>query len=197
MTGGIGSSGGLIRLGRDSDGPAIIALIWACWSAYPGIRMDVEGEMPELHSLARYYAGLSGTLWIAEGDGTVIGMIAVRPIGEATWEICRLYVDPSYHGSGLGHTLLDRAESHAIAAGAERLALWSDTRFERAHRFYEKRGFVRHGPVRELADISNSLEFGYAKPVNDAMPLTPSREKEIQVQRAGGPSHPFSSAEGG
>ena len=43
--------------------------------------------------------------------------------------------------------------------------LWSDTRFDRAHRFYEKRSYVRQGPIRVLDDISNSLEFGYAKPV--------------------------------
>ena len=62
--------------------------------------------------------------------------------------------------------LLETAEAHARAAGATRLVLWSDTRFDRAHRFYEKRGYVRHGPIRVLHDISNSLEFGYAKPVN-------------------------------
>jgi ribosomal protein S18 acetylase RimI-like enzyme len=43
--------------------------------------------------------------------------------------------------------------------------LWSDTRFDRAHRFYEKRSYVRHGAIRALNDISNSLEYGYAKPV--------------------------------
>jgi GNAT superfamily N-acetyltransferase len=43
--------------------------------------------------------------------------------------------------------------------------LWSDTRFDRAHRFYERRSYVRHGAIRVLHDISNSLEFAYAKPV--------------------------------
>jgi GNAT superfamily N-acetyltransferase len=43
--------------------------------------------------------------------------------------------------------------------------LWTDTRFEAAHRFYEKRGFVRQGSIRILDDISNSLEFRYAKPL--------------------------------
>ncbi len=52
------------------------------------------------------------------------------------------------------------------AAGATRLVLWSDTRFERAHRFYERRGYVRAGPIRVLNDLSNSLEFGYAKLVD-------------------------------
>ncbi|HEY0183446.1 MAG TPA: GNAT family N-acetyltransferase [Rhodopila sp.] len=144
----------------------MIALIWACWSNYPGIRMDVDREMPELHALAGYYAGHGGMLWVAEVDAKIAGMIATRPTGSGTWEICRVYVDPALHGSGLGHVLLDRAERHAIATGAERLLLWSDTRFDRAHRFYEKRSYIRSGPIRVLNDISGSLEYGYAKPVN-------------------------------
>jgi GNAT superfamily N-acetyltransferase len=165
------SSHELIRPGRDADGPAMIALIWACWSAYPGIRMDVDREMPELHALSTYYADQGGMLWVAERDGGPVGMIAARPIGQACWEICRVYVEPSLHGSGLGHALVDQAERHAIAAGADRLVLWSDTRFDRAHRFYEKRSYVRQGPVRVLNDISNSLEFGYAKPVSGVQAL--------------------------
>lgn len=156
----------IIRPGQDADGPAIIALIWACWSAYPGIRMDVDLEMPELHTLASHFSDQGGALWVAEAGGAVVGMIAVHPTDDAAWEICRLYVDPGRHGSGLGQALLDLAERYAIAAEAERLVLWSDTRFERAHRFYEKLGYVRSGPVRVLNDISNSLEFSYAKPAN-------------------------------
>jgi GNAT superfamily N-acetyltransferase len=161
----------LIRPGRDDDGPAIIALIWACWSAYPGVKMDVDREMPELHALASYYASQGGALWIAEAEGNVSGMVAVLPMDAVTWEICRVYVDPSLHGAGLGHALLDQAERYAVAAGAERLALWTDTRFDRAHRFYEKRSYVRQGAVRVLDDISSSLEFHYAKPVNGAVSL--------------------------
>lgn len=157
----------LIRPGQDADGPAMIALIWACWSAYPGIRMDVDREMPELHALAGYYAENGGTLWVAQSsEAKVAGMIAVRPADGTRWEICRLYVAPSLHGSGIAHALLDAAERHAMAAGAARLILWSDTRFDRAHHFYEKHSYVRLGPIRVLDDISNSLEFGYAKPVN-------------------------------
>jgi len=128
--------------------------------------MDVDAEMPEYRALASYYADQGGALWSAEADGQIAGMIATRPLTDRTWEICRVYVDPGLHGSGLAHALLDHAEHHAIAAGADRLVLWSDTRFDRAHRFYEKRSYLRHGPVRVLHDISNSLEFGYAKPVN-------------------------------
>ncbi len=159
-----------VRAGRDSDADAFIALIWSCWSRYPGIRLDVDGEMPELRALASYYGAKGGKLWAAEAEGRLVGMIATRPLdaGEASgaWEICRVYVDPALHGAGLGHALLDLAETHAIDVGASRLVLWTDTRFDRAHRFYEKRSYVRSGPVRVLHDISNSLEYAYAKPVD-------------------------------
>lgn len=128
--------------------------------------MDVDGEMPELRALDTYYVGHGGALWVAEAAGRIVGMIATKPLDASAWEVCRVYVDPLLHGSGLAHRLLDTAESHAIGRGARRLALWSDTRFDRAHRFYEKRSYVRSGSVRVLHDISNSLEFGYAKPVD-------------------------------
>jgi GNAT superfamily N-acetyltransferase len=155
-----------IRPGQDADGPGIIALITTCWSAYPGLHLDVDGELPQLHALATNYENLGGALWIAEADGRIVGMIAVQQEQRTIWEICQVYVDPPLHGSGLGHGLLDRAERYAIEGGAATLHLWSDTRFARAHRFYEKRSYVRRGPVRVLNDLSNSLEFGYAKPVN-------------------------------
>jgi len=214
-----------IRPGDDADAEQLIALIGACWALYPGIRMDVDGEMPELRGLATYYACAGGALWVVEDSGTVVGIAATRPLdaaasvtaaavtaapvtatpvtatpvtatpvtvapatampatatpvaetpviarSEATrqspaWEICRVYVHPSLHGSGLGDQLLTTAEAYAITAGATRIVLWSDTRFDRAHRFYEKRSYVRAGPIRVLHDISHSLEFAYGKPVN-------------------------------
>ena len=155
-----------IRPGRDTDSDGFIALIAACWSQYPGVHLDVDDEMPELRAHATYYAQHGGALWTAEADGQTVGMIATRPHAAGAWEICRVYVLPAHHGSGLGHRLLDTAETHARNAGAQRLLLWSDTRFDRAHRFYAKRSYVRCGPIRVLDDISQSLEFAYAKPVN-------------------------------
>ena len=155
-----------VRPGRDSDAAGFIALIGACWSLYPGCVLDVDGEEPHLRALASHYAGQAGALWVAEHDGAVAGMIATQPLDAGVWEICKVYVAPDLHGGGLGPALLDQAEAHAIAAGATRLVLWSDTRFDRAHRFYEKRSYVRSGPIRVLHDISRSLEYAYAKPID-------------------------------
>jgi GNAT superfamily N-acetyltransferase len=93
-------------------------------------------------------------------------MIGAVSRSDGVWEIVRLYMLDPYRGTDLAPRLLATAEAHARAAGATRLVLWSDTRFDRAHGFYEKRSYVRHGPIRVLHDISNSLEFGYAKPIS-------------------------------
>ncbi|MDB5317485.1 MAG: family N-acetyltransferase [Rhodospirillales bacterium] len=154
-----------IRPGRDSDAGGIIRLIGDCWSEYPGCALDVDGEVPELRALASWFAQAGGDLWVADGEAGLAGMVGVRPRPDAaTWEICRLYVDGSARGGGLAHALLDTAEARAREAGAETLLLWTDTRFLRAHTFYEKRGYVRHGPIHVLDDVSRSLEFRYTKP---------------------------------
>ncbi|HUA77358.1 MAG TPA: GNAT family N-acetyltransferase [Acetobacteraceae bacterium] len=156
-----------IRLGLDSDAEGFIALIGACWSEYPGVVLDVDRELPELRALASYYEAKGGMLWVAADESArVVGMIATAPHTEAgAWEILRLYVARAYRGTGLAHRLVDLAEAHARAAGARRLRLWSDTRFRPAHRFYEKRSYVRTGPLRPLDDLSFTLEFGFAKPL--------------------------------
>jgi GNAT superfamily N-acetyltransferase len=156
----------VLRAGRDDDAAGFIALIGACWAEYPGCILDLDGEVPELRALASYFRDQGGALWAAERDGRVIGMVGARPLNDddAAWEICRMYVDGAARGIGLAADLLRTAEHHAVAAGAQRLVLWTDTRFTRAHGFYEKQGYVRQGSIRILDDISNSLEFRYAKP---------------------------------
>ena len=153
------------RDGRDADAAGFIALIGACWAEYPGCVLDVDGEVPELRALASHYAAKGGALWAAEADGAIIGMAGVAPLDGAVWEMNKLYVAGTHRGTGLAQSLMTAAESHARAAGATEVKLWSDTRFERAHRFYEKLGYVRAGPIRVLHDLSNSLEFPYAKPL--------------------------------
>ncbi len=162
----------LLRPGRDGDAEGFIALIDRCWSDYPGCVLEMEHEERELFALESYCAGRGGALWTAEDAGVVVGMAAILPAKDGVWELKKLYVHPDAHGSRLGQHLLQTAEAHAAAAGASRLVLWSDTRFTRAHRFYEKQSWVREGPIRALDDISRTLEFGYAKPLDGVLTLS-------------------------
>ncbi len=159
------SCGVTIRTGRDADAAGFIALIGACWAEYPSMVFDVERELPELHALASHFAAKDGALWAAEAGGELVGMIATYKLERDTWEIARMYVAAPWRGGGLARRLLLQAEAHARSRGARRLTLWTDTRFDRAHRFYERHSYVRAGPLRILDDLSGSIEFVYAKPV--------------------------------
>lgn len=155
-----------LRPGRDADAAGVIKLIGACWAEYPGCVMDMERENAELRALATYYSCKGGALWVAEADDVLVGMTGVAPLDAGVWEIGKVYVDGAQRGTGLALSLMAAAEAHARAAGAAELKLWSDTRFTRAHAFYEKLGFVRAGAIRVLNDLSNSLEYAYAKPLS-------------------------------
>jgi GNAT superfamily N-acetyltransferase len=156
----------VIRPGRDEDAAGFIALIQGCWAEYPGCVFDLDGEVPELRALATYFDARGGALWTAEQDERVVGMVAVAPAADRVWKLTRMYVAPGQRGGGVARSLLAGAEAHARARGATEMTLWSDTRFDRAHRFYEKHGYVRTGPILALGDKSNSIDFAYAKPLS-------------------------------
>ena len=87
-----------------------------------------------------------------------------RPLDPARVELERLYVNPRWRRRGLADTLADLVEQTAERSrGARKIELWSDSRFENAHRFYEARGYVRAGPDRELGDLSRTREHHYVK----------------------------------
>lgn len=165
-----------IRPGADSDGPSLIALIERCWSDYPGVILHVDAEAPELRALASYYSRLGGALWVA---GHADGMIGTKPLGDGVWEIGRVYVHPNLHGSGLANRLMDVAEAFGAP---QRLMLWSDTQFTRAHRFYEKRGYVRTArrSVQDPISAFDEWKFERAVPIdNDQRAVHPASDRPI------------------
>jgi putative acetyltransferase len=64
----------------------------------------------------------------------------------------RLYLDRSLRGAGTGTLLMRWAVEWALAHELTRVEFWSDSRFARAHRFFEKCGFIRTGEVRQMND---------------------------------------------
>lgn len=159
------SSPGLprIRPGTDADGAACGRLIGEVFAEYPGC-LFVPEEFPELAALASHFADRGGRLWVAEDDGAVVGCVGIdiAPLTDGM-ELHKLYVARTARGRGLAAALYALAEGFARERGAAFMELWSDTRFLDAHRFYEKRGFIRLPGRRALDDLSRSYEFHYRK----------------------------------
>ncbi len=164
-------NGFMLRDAVDDDGDAFVSVVEKCWAEYPGCVSDIDGEAPELRALASAMAAKGGGAWSmvfvdnAARTKEVVGLVACWPRDDGVWEVGKMYLDASYRGRNLARGLLTKAEAFACFEGAEELQLWSDTRFTRAHAFYEKRHYLRTGPIRALGDKSNSIEFGYSKPL--------------------------------
>jgi putative acetyltransferase len=153
-----------IRDARDSDSEPLARLIAASFAEYPDCYFAWE-EFPELRAPATHFAGKSGRLWVADmPGGGIAGSLAVTPVPEqSAVEITKVYADPAYRGLGLAQALFARALEFARETNHAEMMLWSDTRFARGHRFYEKLGFVRWPQMRYLADVSATWEYHFRK----------------------------------
>jgi putative acetyltransferase len=153
-----------IRPVADGDAQDIFGLIAICYAEYPGCFVDPHDDLPDLRAPSVSYTASGGAFWAVEDErGRVCACVAVDFPEAGIAELHRLYVRPDMRGQGLGSRLVREAESHARQRGADRLVLWSDTRFTTAHRLYSRLGYARTDGQRQLADISQSAEYRFEK----------------------------------
>lgn len=157
-----------IRDATDGDSEPLAALIAASFAEYPNCHFVWE-EFPELRQPASAFAAKGGRLWVADAPGGgIAGSLAATPVpSQNAVEITKVYADPAFRGSGLAQALFAEALAFARAGGFGEMMLWSDTRFARGHRFYEKLGFRRWPGERYLADVSETWEYHFRLPLGD------------------------------
>jgi GNAT superfamily N-acetyltransferase len=154
----------VIEPARASDAPAVIALIGRVFAEYNFVWTPAT-EVPDLFDLERHYREKAGAFWVARLDGQVVGSVGVERLPDGRAELHRLYLDSTLRGRGVGRALVEAVLGWCRAAGVKQLTLWSDTRFDRAHRLYEGMGFTKTGE-RDLPDDPNDTrEFGYERAV--------------------------------
>ncbi len=156
-----------LRDARDSDSAPLATLIAASFAEYQNCLFD-WAEFPELRAPATHFFARGGRLWVADAPGGgIAGSLGVVPVPEQNAvEILKVYADPTFRGSGLAQALFARALAFAEAGGYREMMLWSDSRFARGHRFYEKLGFRRWPGERYLADVSATWEYHFRRPVS-------------------------------
>jgi GNAT superfamily N-acetyltransferase len=154
----------VIEPARATDAPSVIALVGRVFAEY-GFSWDPATEVPDLFDLDRRYGGEAGAFWVARLDGRVVGSVGVERLADGRAELHRLYLDASLRGRGVGRDLVETVLGWCRKAGIGRLILWSDTRFDRAHRLYERLGFTKTGERELPNDPNDTREFGYERAV--------------------------------
>ena len=105
-----------------------------------------QGFDEELAALPGKYAPPEGELLLARVGGSAVGVVGLRPLGDGTCEMKRLYVRPEFRRSGAGRLLAERV----VALGGERgyRAMRLDTlaSMEAARALYGRLGFREIAP---------------------------------------------------
>lgn len=150
---------------RDADAQDLFGLMSLCFSEYPGCFVDPHEDLRDLVAPATHAAQKGALFEVLEDEnGRVYACASIDFDAEgAVAELHRVYVRMDKRRGGIAGFLVDRMERQAGDRGARRMICFSDTRFTDAHRFYERRGYVRVGEARALADISGTVEYRFEK----------------------------------
>jgi len=153
-----------LRSVKDSDRDGLIALIGGIFSEYEGVYLEPDDLDSDLQAYASYMDSIGGEGFVVDGDnGDLLACVSYAPLEGSRFQLKRIYLSQGLRGSGMGLKLLHFAEDKARARGATEMELWSDTRFTRAHRFYEREGYVKQAYTRDLNDSSNTTEYCFIK----------------------------------
>jgi GNAT superfamily N-acetyltransferase len=103
----------------------------------------------DLHQIEEVYQRAGGEFLVAEADGIVVAMGALKRSGPQSGEIRRMRVSPSYQRQGIGRNLLGALERRAAASGYTRLHLDTTTVQTAAQQLYVSAGYREVGRERE------------------------------------------------
>jgi GNAT superfamily N-acetyltransferase len=147
-----------------ANAPEVIALIARVFEEYRFV-WDPAIEVPDLLRFDAHYAPPRGAFWVVRAAGRVVGSVGVEHQSDRTAELHRLYLDVHLRGRGTGRALVEATLAWCRDRAIARLVLWSDTRFDRAHRLYERMGFALTGERTLTGDANDTREYGFERDV--------------------------------
>jgi GNAT superfamily N-acetyltransferase len=139
----------VVRPVRDVDAEALGRVHATCWhETYDHLISKAALENVSPKRLAELW-----THWAAQGPefrmsaalvgGEIVGFVGSGPARDRDAprlrELYFIYLLDAYHGTGIGQKLFD------AAVGDDRVYLWVAKDNPRAHRFYQRNGFVADG----------------------------------------------------
>jgi ribosomal protein S18 acetylase RimI-like enzyme len=129
----------------------------------PGVTPCLEDFERELDSLPGWYAPPGGRLLLAMQEsagnsGEAIGCVALRRLEPDVCEMKRLYVRPTFRGSGAGKELVRSLIADARSMGYKRMLLDTLPSMTEAHKLYRTLGF-REIPAYQKNPIPGALFF--------------------------------------
>jgi GNAT superfamily N-acetyltransferase len=131
-----------IRDAEPRDAPALVRLLEQL--GYPA------GEEAVLRRLARMEASPADRLFVAELDGSVVGLAGIHVSASLEHDqdaakVSAIIVDEAHRRRGVGRALLEAVEDEARKRGCALVFLTTAERRGEAHRFYRRLGWDETG----------------------------------------------------
>ncbi|WP_120633562.1 GNAT family N-acetyltransferase [Ruegeria sp. EL01] len=108
----------------------------------------------ELSDLPGIYGAPAGTLLIATVDREFAGCVGLRALDTDSCEMKRMFVDPKFHGQGVGLALATHLIHQARELGYARMYLDTGPEQIEARGLYQKLGFQ---PIKPYCDVSDEM----------------------------------------
>ncbi|SDX85034.1 Ribosomal protein S18 acetylase RimI [Ruegeria halocynthiae] len=115
---------------------------------------DPDEFESELSDLPGIYGAPAGTLLIASVDLKFAGCVGLREIDKDACEMKRMFVDPKFHGQGVGQVLATHLIHHARELGYARMYLDTGPEQFEACGLYQKLGFQ---PIKPYYNVSDEM----------------------------------------
>lgn len=163
----------ILRLATLNDAPGVVEVVQAVYEEY-GFTWEASGYHADLYDLQDYCDPTRSRFWVAESDGRILGCGGIRfhervqgPIGEIVIindyervagteaEIVRMYVHPLARRQGIASSIMEKI----LQATSGPIEIWSDKKFEDAHRLYQRYG-ARVVGMRICHDPDQAPEWG-------------------------------------
>jgi putative acetyltransferase len=112
------------------------------YATTPDVGVCVQGFDQEIAGLPGVYADPPGTLLLARVGAAAAGCAALKPVGDATAEMKRLFVRGEFRGRRIGEALAMAIIEAARARGYSRLRLDTLPQMKEARVIYSRLGFT-------------------------------------------------------
>lgn len=107
----------------------------------PKAREELDKDLKKIKD---EYISTGGEFFVALIDDKIVGMGALRKVDDATAEIKRMRVEPSFQGKGYGGLMLDKLIEKAKEIGYKKLILDTSIKQTVAQQLYLSRGFKEY-----------------------------------------------------
>ena len=140
------------------DAPGVIDLVGRVYAEYRFV-YEPRVEVPDLFRFDEHYAAPRGAFFVVRDGDRVVGSVGIERLDGGGAELHRLYLDAQLRGRGTGRALVEAVLHWCRAQQISRLILWSDTRFDQAHRLYLRMGFAQGGERTVPDDLNQTREY--------------------------------------